>query len=402
MVRPTRRAAGMIVGALMLFLIGTNIQSGWLFALGAMMLGAVIVGLALPRRMVRGLEIQRQAPAEAHAGTDVPVDLVVTNPSSRSRLSISIRDPHIAPATAFVPSVSGRETLVMRTVRSAARRGIVDGQPVLVGSAAPFGVGRAVRRIPAPGRTVILPRVVPVGWMPDAASASRPLDSANVHARKGAGHDFIGIREYRPGDPLRHVHWPSTARHGDLMVREFELELPRRTGIVVDTAGDSGGAESVLDLACACAASFATHVMADGQPVTLAAAIDGRIEVSSDEETLPFLAGLEAPGGLRGAEAIRAAAGPLGRMDTVIAVLPTWVDTDPTELIGAFGAYEGIEVVVVLIDTHGADGPFTGVRARPAVATDDLAHALARSDLSLFRVVDGRDLATCLEAPWVA
>ena len=403
MVRPTRRAAGLIGGAIVLFLIGTNVQSGWLFALGAMLVGATLVGMILPPLMVRGLEIERRAPADAHAGDDVAVDLVVTNPTRRSRLSLSLRDRHISPFTAFVPSLSPGETVLVGTLRRAARRGVVDGEPLLVGSAAPFGAGRAVRKVPAPGRTVVFPRVVPLSWMPELASASKPLQASSVQARKGTGHDFIGIREYRPGDALRHVHWPTTARAGSLMVREFEQELPRRTGVVIDSSGDRGSDESLLDVACSAAGSIALHALGAGHPVSIVSGSDSRpraVTEADSVEALTFLAELRAPGAMTGPQLLEAAAAPLGRLDTVVAVLGTWTHNDPDEILRSLAGYEGMQIIAVLVEADSFDGKPTGAVPMSPLGSDGLATALAAAEATVFRVRSGDDLAAALEQPW--
>ena len=66
------RAAGLIVGALILFLVGTNVQAGWLFVIAALMLGAAVAGIALPARMVRGVEVTRRAAERAFQGDAQP------------------------------------------------------------------------------------------------------------------------------------------------------------------------------------------------------------------------------------------------------------------------------------------------------------------------------------------
>ena len=146
MIRIRRRAVGLIGGALLLFLAATNIQSGWLFVLSSLLLGATVGGALFPISMVRGLHVDRRAPPEAFVGDQVPVDLVVENRARGTRLSVVIRDPHVAPTAAFVPAIRAGEQVTIRTVRLATRRGIVEAAPVEIASTAPFGVAEAKRR----------------------------------------------------------------------------------------------------------------------------------------------------------------------------------------------------------------------------------------------------------------
>ena len=325
MVRPTRRAGGLVLGAAILFAVGTNVQAGWVLVLAALLIGAAITGMILPARMVRGVGVERRAPAEASAGDAVEVDLVVSNRHRRSKLSLLIADRFIAPATVFVPVLERLGRSRVTTLRSPARRGVVEGDPVVVSSSAPFGVATARRRVPAEGRTVVFPRVVPIPRLAVLERPARPEPAARPAPRRGAGQDFLGTREYRTGDSLRHIHWPSTARHGTLIVREFEREEPRKLTILVDTWADAGieGPESALDVACAAAASATSYALAQGAVVTLAAGLAGVVEVRTRAgrgEALELLAALRAPGNVP----VDALGETVDPGDAVLIVAPTW------------------------------------------------------------------------------
>src|SRR5207247_1917904 len=105
-----------------------------------------------------------------------------------------------------------------------ARRGVQESTAASVRSAAPFGVAQASRPVAAPGRTVVYPAVVELGRVPLIDLAPTRDSAMHTAPRRGTGPEYLGIREYRTGDSMRHVHWPSTARHGPAMVGEFEQE----------------------------------------------------------------------------------------------------------------------------------------------------------------------------------
>ena len=77
--RLRRRAAGLTLGAVLLFVIGTNAQAGWLFVLAALLLGTVVAGIAVPLLALRGLGVELAAPAETRQGVETPVDLTLVN-----------------------------------------------------------------------------------------------------------------------------------------------------------------------------------------------------------------------------------------------------------------------------------------------------------------------------------
>jgi uncharacterized protein (DUF58 family) len=78
------------------------------------------------------------------------------------------------------------------------------------------------------------------------ALAARPnvreLEASVAAARAGSGTEMFGVREYRPGDPLRRIHWRSSARHAELIVREFEPPGVQTLGIFCDPAPPSSEA----------------------------------------------------------------------------------------------------------------------------------------------------------------
>jgi uncharacterized protein (DUF58 family) len=397
-IRPTKRGVGFVGGAVFLFLIGTNVQSGWLFLLASLLIGVVVTGLVMTPRMVRRVEVDRRAPEEAFAGGSIDVDLVVRNTSRRNLLSLTIEDPHLSPFVAFVPDLAARTAVTLRTQRVAIRRGIVDSSELTVSSAAPFGVTRARRKVPARGRTVVFPRTVPFQGLPVLISSTKPLESANVRARRGTGLDFLQVREYQLGDSMRHIHWASTARAGSLMVREFEQEVPRRVGVLIDTSADTAGPVSALDLCCSVAASVVEEAGHLGAPAMLAAAEAGEVRTPEFEDrlsALTWLAGVSAPGDMPLVRALEGAEHALGRIDTLVVALPAWAhNLEVPQIASGVGV---TQLVFAVVDASSLPDP----TATPldTEASRELSAALASTGAATFHVDPEEDLATCLLAP---
>ncbi|HVF08847.1 MAG TPA: DUF58 domain-containing protein, partial [Actinomycetota bacterium] len=213
--RLRKRAIGLPIGAGVLFFLGTNVQAGWLFVLAAIMLGAVMAGLVLPARSTRGVVVERRAPAEIHQGDEVLVDVTVHGARRGARRGLLVHDPLLDIADLWVGTVAAGERVEVSTMRVARRRGVHESEPVVVRSSAPLGVAERRRsvRVESPG-TLVLPMVEPLGPMPFVRPASTTERALHAAPRRGHGPEFFGIREYRPGDSMRHVHWASTARTG--------------------------------------------------------------------------------------------------------------------------------------------------------------------------------------------
>jgi uncharacterized protein (DUF58 family) len=400
MFRIRRRAAGLAAGALLLFVAGTNVQSGWLFVMSSLLLGAVAAGIVLPARMVRGVAVERRTPAEAFVGEQVRVDLVVSSRARGARLSVMLRDPHIAPAIVFLPAIRPEETLIASTPRRASRRGVVDGGTVQVASSAPFGVAEVRRSVRAAGRTVIFPRVVPVRSFPLLEGAPSQGEASAVGGR-GHGHDFLGVREYQRGDSLRHVHWPSTARHGSLIVREFEQDLPGRLIALIDTWADAGEEETALDLCCAVVASVSLAAFRSGHRVALAAARDGEAEPPDEmsrADALTWLAELQAPGGLSFLAAIERIAVNVQSPGPVLLVFPSFRPNAARVLVPPVAALvsRGVRVAAAVVDAAGLH-PSVPVLGRADL--EQLIVALAVAGADVYPIQPEEDLAACLTRP---
>jgi uncharacterized protein (DUF58 family) len=119
----------------------------------------------------------------------------------------------------------------------------------------PLGLVNTVSTLDAPGRLVVLPRRYPLP--PLRLPGTRRFQRGGVSLSQSVGdsQEFTALREYRPGDPVRHIHWRSFARLGKPVVKEFQDEFFTRYALVLDTFGDEVP-EAVFEGAVSVAASF--------------------------------------------------------------------------------------------------------------------------------------------------
>ena len=104
---------------------------------------------------------------------------------------------------------------------------------VRVELADPFALERAIVRLPAPGALLVYPRLVQLGSL-FSESGSASHDGRRLLLRRHTGFELHGVREYEQGESLRRVHWPSTARRGQLMVKELEDSPRDEVAVVLD------------------------------------------------------------------------------------------------------------------------------------------------------------------------
>ena len=119
---------------------------------------------------------------------------------------------------------SGRR-LSVRYVLTRVPRGRYAFEDVRAELADPFGLERVTVALPAPGALLVYPRLVQLGRL-FSESGARSHDGRRLLLRRHSGFELHSVREYEQGESLRRVHWRSTARRGQLMVKELE-DAPR-------------------------------------------------------------------------------------------------------------------------------------------------------------------------------
>src|SRR5205814_9512719 len=117
----------------------------------------------------------------------------------------------------------------------AKRRGRLELDAVQLSRAEPLGLIRGLARVAAPGRVIALPKRYRLPAI--ALPGQRRFQQGGVTFATSVGdsEEFIGLREYRPGDPLQRVHWKSYARTGSPIVKEYQEEFLERHPRIRDT-----------------------------------------------------------------------------------------------------------------------------------------------------------------------
>jgi uncharacterized protein (DUF58 family) len=298
---PTRDAYAVGGLALLLFFVAYNLQSGWVYAVDALLVGFLIAGFSSARHAVWRIALTRTLPAEAVEGEQLRVGLSLRAAGGGRRFFVRILDavPGLQPAEVAVAAVGPERGADTSYVTTASRRGVHRVDTAVVISGGLTGLFEARREVPVPGRISVFPRYWKLSRFPLAAWT--PASETVGSTRRRGGLEFLGLRDYRAGDSVRHVHWRSSARRGALVVREFEQEIPGSVTLVIDTRSpiQAGrpGAGSFEDLIRA-AASITWYVTSRGGTVRLLASTrSGILDVNGGwNPVMRALAELQAEG----------------------------------------------------------------------------------------------------------
>jgi uncharacterized protein (DUF58 family) len=241
------------------------------------------------------------SPTRVHAGDPTRVELGATNLGGRRTPVLRLRDPvggtrgallHLAPLR---PGESARAAYRLPTTR----RGIIAVGPLGLEVDDPFGLASQQAEAAPILELTVYPRIDRIA-APGGGGDRDPHGAvANPNVLGQQGDDFYSLREYVVGDDLRRVHWPSTARRDELMVRHDEMPWQDRTTVVLDVRRASHSAAS-LERAVSAAASVVTAAAGEEHLTRFMAsdAVDSGLGsgMAHNEAILEYLARLDVVG----------------------------------------------------------------------------------------------------------
>jgi len=154
-----------------------------------------------------------------------------------------------------VGAVSQNTDCEMRVEFMPSRRGSMQFEGMTISKRDPLGMVKAGRTIPLRQSLLILPRRYPLPAVSLPGTRAYQQGGVSLAGSIGESEEFVSLREYRPGDPLRRIHWKSWARSGKPVVKEYQEEFFVRHALVLDTFKADVSAQ-VFEEAVSVAASF--------------------------------------------------------------------------------------------------------------------------------------------------
>jgi uncharacterized protein (DUF58 family) len=202
----------------------------------------LLLNMLAAERSVRGLRARRRFDDWLFARTPCAVEMQVSNPNGRARLGLRIEEGGPEQGATWsidwLPaggSVNWRRQVILQ------QRGRYTWGVLRASSGYPFGLAEQSRLLTFEENVIVLPCL---GWLHRGRFLRYLRDlstqSQRAHLRRkpqphpAAQAEFHGLRSYRSGDSPRLIHWRTSARRGELMVREFEDEPSDNLLIVVD------------------------------------------------------------------------------------------------------------------------------------------------------------------------
>ncbi len=361
---------GWLVGAGVVALLGSGRLLGLpeLFALGVIAAVLLVGAVVLVGSSRLELQVGRAVhPARVRVGTPTRVELAVRNMRASNTPVLRLRDPVSGTRGAdLLLSPLGRGERTVAAYRlPTERRGLVRIGPLEVVVGDPFGLTNVATVAAPPVEVIVFPHVDHIEPLP-YTSGHDPLAGARRPNSLGrSGEDFYALRPYTVGDDLRRVHWASSARHDELLVRQNELPWQGRTTVLLDVRKAAHSGDS-LEVAVSAAASIvaATARRHDLIRLVTTAGSDSDFAPGADhvEAIMEHLAVVQAtPAG-----SLRRSVDMLGRHSTggalvvLLAEVPTEDLRAAAMLRGRYGSLTIVQIDRSAWDPHAPVGPDPG------------------------------------------
>jgi uncharacterized protein (DUF58 family) len=252
-----------------------------LLILGGMLACPLLLSHHLAKHSLRGLVVQRRLPRAVCAGDLLVVHVAIVNQRRRlggwilaledtiSRLGNvrGKRNGHVSRPSVLFPYVPARQTANGDYRGRLAERGQYKVGPMQVSTRFPFGLFRYSFACGTSTTLTVLPRLGRLTQSWRALKHDSFAGNERREHRPGIDGDFYGLRPWQRGDSRRWVHWRTTARTGEVMVRQFEQPHNRDAAIVLDlwrpTEADAAQLENI-ELAVSFAATLAAELCRTG------------------------------------------------------------------------------------------------------------------------------------------
>ena len=254
----TRQGWLVAIGAVALVVAGRALGLVELFVLGVMAAALLAAAATMVASARLELEVGRAVhPSRVQVGTPARVDLAIRNLRANGTPVLRLRDAVSGTrgADLLVPPLGRGERTLAAYRLPTERRGLLRIGPLDVVVSDPFGLAR-VTTVAAPRvELTVYPHVDTIPPLPYTVGHDPLAGARQPNSLGRTGEDFYALRPYVVGDDLRRVHWPSSARHDELLVRQHELPWQGRTTVLLDVR-KAANAGDALEVAVSAAASI--------------------------------------------------------------------------------------------------------------------------------------------------
>ena len=279
---------GLILLAVLLFLIAWNRGITLLYGMFVLVVAVLLVSLLLPKFGLRSLSAERICDSVLTENESLKVKITLHNYGWFTRYLIELIQPNLGlveedPTTAIIFSIKQKQSIELNI--PCLLRGVHSLPPLYVKTGFPLGLIEKKKTVCEIKKEILVyPSPFRLFNFPYISATHIPIVGTQSLSRKGGSQEFIEVREYQRGDSPKHIHWPQTARQNTLMVREYEFMSATEVTILLNLNQQSNigkGKDSTLEYAIKIAASISKHACSNGHHVRLLGYGETEIDIST-------------------------------------------------------------------------------------------------------------------------
>ena len=224
--------AGWLLGGVAISFFGaaTNTMAGWLYVISGIIFALLGLAAVLPARSLRQIQVRRRPISPVSVGDQLTIELEIENQTLKPKSLLQVQD--VLQSELGTPVQTPVEIIQPQRVHHwvyyypTQKRGVYRWHEVQLRTATPLGLFWCRRSWNAPAVAIVYPTVLPLTNCPLVDEIGKD-DSAQFYSDRrshSATEDLTrALRPYRVGDPTRLIHWRTSARYGQLQVRELEV-----------------------------------------------------------------------------------------------------------------------------------------------------------------------------------
>jgi uncharacterized protein (DUF58 family) len=271
-------AAGAVLALMALWSMFGEVE---FLAVAGLLVGGLIAGSFFTRWSRAKVVVSRRLhPALVHEGDRAIVELRITNPLRRTVRNLTVNDAVGGMGTAEfdVSRVSSADE-VLATYHIVCRpRGVYAVGPAHARVGDPLGFSAFQRQAGPADRLIVYPEVEDLVGFPRVRGQDPAMQASRPEFSRRGGEDFYTLRSYQQGDDLRRVHWPSSAKRDELMIRQLETPWQARALVMLDVRPNSYEDPACFEKAVRGTASVVRHLARSGFAADLWAGGNGAID----------------------------------------------------------------------------------------------------------------------------
>ncbi len=224
--------SGWLLGGIALCFFGAaiNTMAGWLYVLSGVSFALLGLAAVLPARVLLGLNIRRHSIEPVSVGDELTIELQIENQTTQAKTLLQVQDllPFVLgqPVQTPIETIAPKDSYKWVYYYPTQRRGVYRWHNVQLRTATPLGLFWCRRHHHVPAKAIVYPTVLPLTICPLVDELGQK-DTAQVYSQQRFQSAIEGLtrslRPYRMGDPTRLIHWRTSARYGELQVRELEV-----------------------------------------------------------------------------------------------------------------------------------------------------------------------------------